>query len=252
MFWLFGTIVWGIIWGFATREVIYGKGYKDNWFFWGFFFGVIAFIVACCKQEYPKSDNYYYSYKDNLDFLKGGNKINSQSSWVCGKCGTINESYTGTCRCGRTKDENIRMAKEKEAQRKLDEERKIIELAKQQTQGKIMTESDRADAILKYKGLLDAGIITEEEFDIKKKELLGNMPETLSNNTVVKSLDNNYNATEKTVLNLLEKHPEGVSGISISQMVPRSIDPKDISEAIKNLVEIGIIGKNELGNYVKQ
>ena len=30
-----------------------------------------------------------------------------------------------------------------------------------------------ADEIRKFKGLLDAGIITQEEFDAKKKQLLG-------------------------------------------------------------------------------
>ena len=30
-----------------------------------------------------------------------------------------------------------------------------------------------ADEILKYKGLLDAGIITEEEFNAKKAQILG-------------------------------------------------------------------------------
>ena len=34
------------------------------------------------------------------------------------------------------------------------------------------SESDAADAILKYKNLLDQGIITQEEFDKKKTELL--------------------------------------------------------------------------------
>ena len=30
-----------------------------------------------------------------------------------------------------------------------------------------------ADEIMKFKGLLDAGVITQEEFDAKKKQLLG-------------------------------------------------------------------------------
>lgn len=30
-----------------------------------------------------------------------------------------------------------------------------------------------ADELLKWKGLLDQGVITQEEFDAKKKELLG-------------------------------------------------------------------------------
>ena len=32
---------------------------------------------------------------------------------------------------------------------------------------------DSSDQIMKLKGLLDAGAITQEEFDAKKKELLG-------------------------------------------------------------------------------
>jgi predicted Zn-dependent peptidase len=33
--------------------------------------------------------------------------------------------------------------------------------------------TDSADQIAKYKDLLDKGIITQEEFDAKKKQLLG-------------------------------------------------------------------------------
>lgn len=35
------------------------------------------------------------------------------------------------------------------------------------------TETSGADEILKFKELLDQGIITKKEFDAKKKELLG-------------------------------------------------------------------------------
>lgn len=31
----------------------------------------------------------------------------------------------------------------------------------------------KADEIMKYKSLLDAGVITKEEFEVKKKQLLG-------------------------------------------------------------------------------
>ncbi len=48
---LFIRIIWGIIWGFATHKVIENKGYYENWFWWGFFFGFIAFIVACTKPD---------------------------------------------------------------------------------------------------------------------------------------------------------------------------------------------------------
>lgn len=46
---LIAGIIWGLVWGFATKAVINNKGYKENWFFWGFIFGFIALIVACAK-----------------------------------------------------------------------------------------------------------------------------------------------------------------------------------------------------------
>ena len=44
---------------------------------------------------------------------------------------------------------------------------------KQTTNKSAKTELSGADEIMKYKDLLDKGIITKEEFDLKKKELLG-------------------------------------------------------------------------------
>lgn len=41
------------------------------------------------------------------------------------------------------------------------------------TVGAITPKSDEADQLKKYKDLLDSGIITQEEFDAKKKQLLG-------------------------------------------------------------------------------
>jgi len=42
----------------------------------------------------------------------------------------------------------------------------------QETQKPKLSENEKADLLLKYKGLLDAGVITQEEFDSKKKEIL--------------------------------------------------------------------------------
>ena len=36
----------------------------------------------------------------------------------------------------------------------------------------IQKKQSRADELIKYKGLLDSGVLTQEEFDAKKKELL--------------------------------------------------------------------------------
>lgn len=51
---LIGFIIWGVVWGYATKAVIKNKGYDDNWFWWGFFFGFIALIVAVAKPENRK------------------------------------------------------------------------------------------------------------------------------------------------------------------------------------------------------
>ena len=37
----------------------------------------------------------------------------------------------------------------------------------------VVQNSDEADKLKKYKDLLDSGVITQEEFDAKKKQLLG-------------------------------------------------------------------------------
>ena len=48
---LIGTIIWGIVWGIVVNKVIENKGYQENWFWWGFFFGVFALIIALTKQN---------------------------------------------------------------------------------------------------------------------------------------------------------------------------------------------------------
>ena len=50
-------------------------------------------------------------------------------------------------------------------------ESRILELSKQQAT--IVQQTSAADEIVKFKALLDAGVITQEEFDMKKKQLLG-------------------------------------------------------------------------------
>lgn len=51
MWWVWGLLVYGIIFGVVTNIVIENKGYEENWFWWGFLFGVFALIVACTKPS---------------------------------------------------------------------------------------------------------------------------------------------------------------------------------------------------------
>jgi len=44
-------IIQGCIFGDATHKIIKNKGYNENWFWWGFFFSIIAMLVALSKPE---------------------------------------------------------------------------------------------------------------------------------------------------------------------------------------------------------
>ena len=76
-----------------------------------------------------------------------------------------------------TQDENtvmLRMGEQSEKGKQIKEyiEGRILELSKPQATT-IVQQTSAADEIVKYKGLLDAGIISQEEYDAKKKQLLG-------------------------------------------------------------------------------
>lgn len=91
----------GCVWGWAVNKIVKNRGYDENWFWWGFFFGLIALIVALTKPQ-----NTYGQYKSTVAYEDGAN-------------------------------------------------------------------SDKFAEVKKYKELMDAGIITEEEFNKKKSEILG-------------------------------------------------------------------------------
>ncbi|MCD8390926.1 MAG: SHOCT domain-containing protein, partial [Firmicutes bacterium] len=136
-------------WGCAVNTVIKNKGYKENWFWWGFFFGIIALIVACTRPNLSERRIYqeqYNAYRDNKTIKTGG--------WKCPHCGSLNASYVGTCGCGREKP------------------KPVVNEPKNEKQTEIKNDLERLNMIKEYKSLLDSGIITQEEFDKKKAELI--------------------------------------------------------------------------------
>lgn len=74
--------------------------------------------------------------------------------WRCG-CGRVNASYVSSCSCGRSKIEEP-----------------IQEPAPVRLSEPVEDELQNAAAIREYKKLMDDGIITAEEFEAKKKQLL--------------------------------------------------------------------------------
>ena len=147
---IISAILWGLVWGFATSAVVRNKGYGEEdvmWFWLGFLFSFIAIIVAASKPVYqPPLSPARKERERQQDILDEG-------GWKC-VCGRVNGYYVSSCACGRSKSEgNVNNQIRIEPQ-------------------KIEEKSDIAK-IKEYKELLDCGIITQEEFDAKKKQLLG-------------------------------------------------------------------------------
>ena len=142
-------ILQGLFWGFITQMIIDNKGRNENWFWWGFFFGLIAVLVALSKSHVVHN---YDSYNSGL-FVGERDRVYEKNviedgGWKCHFCNRVNPSYTGTCACGRTKTDTLNYQR----------------INKEQM--------DSLDKIKKLKELLDMGALTQEEFDAKKKEFL--------------------------------------------------------------------------------
>lgn len=138
------VLIQGVIFGVATDKVIENRGYEENWFWWGFFFGFIALIVALSKPEV----RYEYTPKESGSGLFRAaetDRRRSGDTWICGRCGAVNQSYTGTCGCGMSKVEN---------------ERNILRQEKEKN------ELENARKLKAYKDLLDSGVITHELLDL--------------------------------------------------------------------------------------
>ncbi len=88
-------------------------------------------------------------------------------SWVC-SCGKVNPGYSHTCGCGKTQSQVARDKAEKKMARTASTEK-----APAADSSTIADQSKKNLELLKeLKDLLDQGVLTQEEFDSKKAELL--------------------------------------------------------------------------------
>ncbi|MCQ2446238.1 MAG: SHOCT domain-containing protein [Clostridia bacterium] len=202
---IIGVLIWGIIWGVVCKKVIENKGYMENWFWWGFFFGFIALIIALTKPEA------YMLYGNNNNGFALDKAVNNPDSSVwkcecgsyvplsssvcphCGKtknaprltqtasqganewqcvCGKVHPNYVTSCPCGHTKSEAL-------GGQKTYDDKKESPMPTNVTPDRMIpvpqsqaSDGDKFEEIRKYKQLLDEGIISETEFAEKKKDLL--------------------------------------------------------------------------------
>lgn len=112
-------------------------------------------IVACAK---PQNVN-YSSFSSQPSQPNYNEQFLAKGGWKC-SCGRVHASYVFSCSCGMSKSE----VQADELKKKQEEEKRKAET---------MDESSKVSAIKEYKELMDAGIISHEEFEAKKKQLLG-------------------------------------------------------------------------------
>ena len=137
-------------------------------FWWGFFLGVLGIIIVAFR---PKDDS---------------NTITPRMVVYCKKCKKISKFYYVCKTCGLPMTETTISWNEWNSF----SDNKKEELLKAFSKGQYLTGEDNvyesvdnrsesisvervADDLKKLKELLDSGILTQEEFDAKKKQLLG-------------------------------------------------------------------------------
>ena len=180
-------------WGWATNKVVENKGYTDSWFVWGFLLGFIAFIIALTKESnhtsiYNSFSPLTLASKEHDEELKA--MLARGSGWQCRKCKKINPNYIGTCSCGNAKRENNITVKSVDnvksigttissdnSKQKTKEVKKNVEEITENTDTtkEIAIEEKKARILMQYKELLDSGLITQQEFDNKKKQIFGSI-----------------------------------------------------------------------------
>ena len=174
--WIIAIIIYSILWASVCMVVSKNKGYEyeaDKWFAIGFLLGVFGFLMVISKptmintndNQAPglkysnlhsenvrpqSSSNYYYPRPEKAD------------TWVC-NCGARNRIGENYChRCGSSQFPKAKAASVNvntavsENGRSSDAKQKSVA---EQTSG--------------YKAMFDSGLITEEEFTAKKKQILG-------------------------------------------------------------------------------
>lgn len=167
---LIGTTIMCVVFGFISRYINESKGY-DGGFAWGFWLGVIGIIVVACKQPVPRYD-YYAPRREPLDTTPingdytGGRSAPAYSNsppppppgpntWRCVKCGASNPDYLTTCACGLSKKDSDSGA-----------------YVPPPKNARADVPGDVADAIRHWHDLVEEGLLTEEEFQAKKKQIL--------------------------------------------------------------------------------
>ena len=181
LFWL--IIIVGIACGcgYISQRITSNKGYYGG-FAWGFFLGPIGILIANNQPAAPTTTKTSEAVMEHPQPNPKATTTQA-SQWKC-TCGRSNAQYIRTCICGLSKIQVLHPTIANNPQPETVKSEEVSTPAANDTEPentKLDTEKNNAvndelgkiSAIKEYKVLLDSGVITEEEFNEKKHQLLG-------------------------------------------------------------------------------
>lgn len=188
------------LFGYQTRKFTSKRGHDSVGYFWlGFFLGFIGVIIAAflTAQKTPATPMHAGSRRSYLEPIRRSSpepsddnrQEHATTQWVCAHCWRMNDEHLTYCtRCGRDKKEytgktlcpscGVANDKERDTCRvcnmelhepTVEVEHTVVGVPDIPVNPTLFI----SDEIVKLKQLADQGIITNEEFDFKKKQLLG-------------------------------------------------------------------------------
>lgn len=134
---------------------------------------IVCGILMVVQQNKDDVNSAYRSASNRASALHSAavnmdvSRAQTKSGWRC-VCGQINPDYSVKCSCGLKKYEaNNRVANSQKRAEEISQSR-----ANKISDQRVELESNKINILKEYKGLLDTGVISQEEFDAKKKSLL--------------------------------------------------------------------------------
>jgi len=170
-------LVQACIFGFATQHISESKGYSSG-FAWGFFLGIIGLVVVGLK---PNLNTTYVAHEPPR-YAQPAAPAPSANEWLC-VCGSRNhESLTYCTRCGRERsytDNNntVKVPCPHCGAKNKTTNKVCFACGKPMTEEPVLAEaqpqaSDAADLLAKLAQLHESGVLTDDEFQQKKAEIL--------------------------------------------------------------------------------
>ena len=180
MAYFFIAIVVALVCGWISQGISSSRGMEGG-FWWGFFLTIIGIVVVAVRPNDQQNDSArgVQASRDDLDDVP--------HIYICRECrttfgGTIQSRPERCPKCGgEILETTVLLDQWRELSDAEKEERRAAFLQGRMLRGADSESGqaaasaaiDNAEAIRKYKGLLDDGIISQEEFEAKKKQLLG-------------------------------------------------------------------------------